>query len=141
MKRAKKYCDKLTKTTQEITFGKWQKRMFFLRITFTVKRFPINKGFRKNDNIAINVEDESATDQAKSAIRLKSYNINIVENTSGLPPVIQVNPGNKNEDNITVKAIMTQCENHSSIIKINNTTQNSSFKFDILLQKLRRLIR
>ena len=62
MKRAKKYCDKLTKTTQEITFGKWQKRMFFLRITFTVKRFPINKGFRKNDNIAINVEDESATD-------------------------------------------------------------------------------
>ena len=141
MKRAKKYCDKLTKTTQEITFGKWQKRMFFLRITFTVKRFPINKGFRKNDNIAINVEDESATDQAKSAIRFKSYNINIVENTSGLPPFIQVNPGNKNEDNITVKAIITQYENHSSIIKINNTTQNSNFKFDILLQKLRRLIR
>ena len=61
--------------------------------------FFINKGFLKNDNIAINVEDESATDQAKSAIRFKSYNINIVESTSGLPPFIQVNPGNKNEDN------------------------------------------
>ena len=54
MKRAKKYCDKLTKSTQEI--------FFFLRIIFTVKRFFINKGFLKNDNIAINVEDESATD-------------------------------------------------------------------------------
>ena len=88
MKRAKKYCDKLTKSTQEI--------FFFLRIIFTVKRFFINKGFLKNDNIAINVEDEPATDQVNSAIRFKSYNINIVENMSGLPPVIQVNPGNKN---------------------------------------------
>ena len=81
----------------------------------------------------IKIKDEPATDKTKLAIRFNSHDINIVENTSDVPPVIQVKPGNKNEDNITVKAIVRQYENYSSIIKIKNTTKNPSFKFDILL--------
>ena len=46
--------------------------------------------------------------------------INILENTSGVPAITWGNPNNPNEDNTTVRDIIKQYENHSSIIKIKN---------------------
>ena len=42
-------------------------------------------------------------DKTKLANLFNLYYVNIVENTSGVPPVIQGNPNNPYEDNITVK--------------------------------------
>ena len=62
--------------------------------------------------------------------------INIVENTSGVPPVIQGNPNNPNEDNTTVKNIIKQYENHSSIINIKNNIDSPSTRFDVPAAKI-----
>ena len=62
--------------------------------------------------------------------------INIVENTSGEPPVIQGNRNNLNEDNTTVKNIIKQYENHSSIINIKNHIDLPSTRFDIPIAKI-----
>ena len=49
--------------------------------------------------------------------KLNLHYISIVENTSGAPPVIQGNTNNPNENNTTVKNIIKQYENDSSIIR------------------------
>ena len=71
------------------------------------------------------------TDKPKLANLFNLHYINIVENTSGVPPVIQENPNNPNEDNTTVKNIIKQYENHSSIINIKNHINSPSTRFDI----------
>ena len=94
----------------------WNKKKFWN----TVKPFLTYKGFLTNDNISIKVKDDLVTDKPKLANLFNLHYINIVENTSGVPPVIQENPNNPNEDNTTVKNIIKQYENHSSIINIKN---------------------
>ena len=60
------------------------------------------------------IKDESAPDKAKLATLFSSHHINIVQNTSDIPPVNQQNPDKKNKDIITGKAT----ENDSNIINI-----------------------
>ena len=111
MKRAKKYCNNLTRTIkknffQSVTISSFANNKKFWN---TVKPFLTNKGFLTDDNISI---------------RANLFNlryINMVENTSNVPPVIQGNPNNPNEDKTTVKNIIKQNENHSSIINIRTT--------------------
>ena len=120
-KRAKNYCNNLTRTT---------KKNFFQRVTQsslannkkfwnTVKQFLTDKGFLTNGNISINVNDDLATDKTKLANLVNLHYIDIVENTSGVPPVIQGNPNNLNEDNTTVKVSLN---NPAGIylLKVNN---------------------
>ena len=71
------------------------------------------------------------TDKTELANLFNLHYINIVENTSGVPPVIQGNPNNPNEANATVKNIIKQYENHSSIINIKNHIDSPSTRFDI----------
>ena len=71
------------------------------------------------------------TDKTKLANLFKLQYINIVENTSREPPVIQGNPNNPNEGNITVKKIIKQYENRSSIINIKNHIDSPTTRFDI----------
>ena len=97
-----------------------------------VKPFLTNKGFLTNDNISTKVNDDLVTDKTKLANLFNLHYINIVENTSGAPPVIQGNPNNPNEDNTTVKNIIKQYENHSSIINIKNHIDSPVIRFDIL---------
>ena len=75
------------------------------------------------------------TDKTKLANLFNLHYINIVKNTSGVPPVIQGNPNNPNEDNTTVKNVIKQYENHSSIINIKNHIDPSSTIFDISTAK------
>ena len=121
---------------------KEQKKNFFQSVTKsgfannkkfwnTVKPFLTNKDFLTDDNISIKVNDELVTDKTKLANLFNLHYINIVENTSGVPPVIQENPNNPNEDNTTVKNIIKQYENHSSIINIKNHIDSPSTRFDI----------
>ena len=120
-KRAKNYCNNLTRTT---------KKNFFQRVTEsslannkkfwnTVKQFLTDKGFLTNDNISIKFNEDLATDKTKLANLFNLHYINIVENTSGVPPVIQGNPNNLNEDNTTVKVSLN---NPAGIylLKVNN---------------------
>ena len=65
-------------------------------------------------------------------ILLNLQYINIVENTSGVPPVTQ---GNPNEDNTTLKNIVKQNE-ISSIINIKNHIDSPSTRFDIPTAKI-----
>ena len=69
------------------------------------------------------------TNKTKLANLFNLHHINIVENTSGVPPVIQGNPNNLNEDNTTVKNIIKQCENHSSIINFKNHIDSPTIRF------------
>ena len=77
------------------------------------------------------------TDKTKLANLLNLHFINIVEDTSGAPPVIQGNPNNLNEDNTTVKNIIKQYENHSSIRNIKNHIGSPAIRFDIPTAKIR----
>ena len=76
------------------------------------------------------------TDKTKLVNLFSLHYINIVENTSGVPPVIQGNPNNPNEDNTTVKNIIKQYENHSSIINIKNHIDSPAIRFDIPTAKI-----
>ena len=109
MKRAKNYCNNLTRTIKKNFFQSVTKTGFANNKKFwnTVKLLLTNKGFLTDDNISIKVNDDLVTDKTKLA--------------SGIPPVIQRNPNNPNEDKTTVKNIIKQYENHSSIINIKTT--------------------
>ena len=137
MKRAKNYCNNLTRTTEKNFFQSVTKSGFANGKKFwnAVKPFLTNKGFLTDDNISIKVNDDLVTDKTKLANLFNLHYINIVKNTSGVPPVIQGNPNNPNEDNTTVKNIIKQYENHSSIINIKNHIDPSSTIFDISTAK------
>ena len=137
MKWAKNYCNNLTRTTKENFFQSVTKSGFANNKKFwnTVKPFLTNKGFLTNDNIYIKVNDDLVTDKKLANIFNLHY-ISIVENTSGVPPVIQGNPNHANEDNTTIKNINKQYENHSSIINIKNRTDLPSTRFVIPTAKI-----
>ena len=105
MKRAKNYCNNLTRTTKKNFFQSVTKSGFANNKKFwnTVKPFLTNKGFLTDDNISIKVNDDLVTDKTKLANLFNLHYINIVENTSGVPPVIQGNPNNPNEEHYCKK--------------------------------------
>ena len=76
------------------------------------------------------------TDKTKFANSFNLHYINIVKNTSGVPPVIQGNPDNPKEDNITVKNIIKQYKNHSSIINIKSHIDSPAIRSDIPTAKI-----
>ena len=76
-KRTKNYCNNLTRTTKKTPF-------------------PTNKGFLTNDNISIKVNDDLVTEKTKLANLFNLHYINIVENTSGVTPIIQRKSSNPN---------------------------------------------
>ena len=104
MKRAKNYCNNLTRTTKKKFFQRVTKSGFANKKIFcnAVKPFLTNKSFLTNDNISIKVNDDLVTDKTKLANLFNLHYINFVENTSGALPEIQGNPNNPNEDNTTV---------------------------------------
>ena len=86
MKRAKNYCNNLTRTTRKNFFQRLAKSGFANNTKFwnTVKPLPTNKGFLTNDNISIKVNDDLVTDKTKLANLFNLHYINIAENTSGV---------------------------------------------------------
>ena len=138
MKRAKNCCNNLTRTTKNNFFQRVTKSGFANNKKFwnAVKPFLTNKDFLTNNNISIKVNDDLVTDKTKLADLFNLRYINIVEKTSGAPPVIQGNPNNPNEDNNTAKNIIKQYENHSSIINIKNHIDSQVIRFDIPTAKI-----
>ena len=67
IKRAKSYCNNLTRTTKKNFFQRVAKRGFANNKKFwnKVKTFLINKGFLTNDNISIKVNDDLVTGKTK----------------------------------------------------------------------------
>ena len=94
MKRAKNYSNNLTRTTKKNFFQSVTKSSFVNNTKFwnTVKSFLPNKGFLTDDNISINFNDDLVTDQTKLANLFNLHYIDIVENASRVPPVIQGTP-------------------------------------------------
>ena len=94
MKRAKNYSNNLTRTTKKNFFQSVTKSSFGNNTKFwnTVKSFLPNKGFLTDDNIFINFNDDLVTDQTKLANLFNLRYIDIVENASRVPPVIQGTP-------------------------------------------------
>ena len=138
MKRAKNYCNNLTRTAKRNFFQRVTKSGFGNNKKFwnAIKPFLTNKAFLTNDNISIKVNDDLVTDKTKLANLFNLHYINIVENISGAPPVIQGNSNKPNEDNTTVKNISKQYENHSSIINIKNHIDSPAIRFDIPTAKI-----
>ena len=138
MKRAINYCNNLTRTTKNNFFQRVTKSGFANNKKFwnAVKPFLTNKDLLTNDNISIKVNDDLVTDKTKLANLFNLHYINIVENTSGAPPVIQGNPNNPDEDNTTVKNIIKQYENHNNIINIKNHIDSPVIRFDIPTAKI-----
>ena len=85
----------------------------------TVKPFLTNKGFFTNENITIKHKDKIVTDNSKLAHLFNSYYINIVENTSEMPPENIGNLECKSDDHLTVEKIIKHYKNHPSIETIN----------------------
>ena len=104
MKRAKNYCNNLTRTTRKNFFQRLAKSGFANNTKFwnTVKPLPTNKGFLTNDNISIKVNDDLVTDKTKLANLFNLHYINIAENIR-CTPIIQRKSNNPNEDNTTIK--------------------------------------
>ena len=86
MKRAKNYCNNLTRTTKKNIFQSVTKSGFANNKKFwnTVKPFLTNKGFLTDDNISIKVNDDLVAEKTKLANLFNLHYINIVENTSGV---------------------------------------------------------
>ena len=135
MKRAKNYCNNLTRATKKNFFHRVTKSGFANNKKFWITVKPFLRHFLTNDNISTKVNDDLVTDKTRLANLFNLHYINIVENTSGAPPVIQGNPNNPNEDNTTVKNIIKQYENHSSIINIKNHIDSPAIRLIFLLQK------
>ena len=86
MKRAKNYCNNLTRTTKKNIFQSVTKSGFANNKKFwnTVKPFLTNKGFLTDDNISIKVNDDLVAEKTNLANLFNLHYINIVENTSGV---------------------------------------------------------
>ena len=118
-KKAKNTCNNLSKFTKSY-FDKVTSKGFVSNKAFwnTVKPFLTNKGFLTNANITIKHKDKIVNDNSKLAHLFNSHYINIVENTSGMPPENIGNLECKSDDHFTVEKIIKHYKNHASIEKI-----------------------
>ena len=131
-KKAKNTCHNLSKFTKKSYFDKVTSKGFVSNKAFwtTVKPFLTSKGFLTNKNITIKHKDKIVTDNSKLAHSFNNHYINIVENTSEMPPKIFGNPECKSDDHLTVEKIVKHYKNHQSIEKINKIC-NKKENFDI----------
>ena len=131
-KRAKNTCNNLSKFAKMSYFDKFTSKGFVSNKAFwnTVKPFLTNKGFLTSENITIKRKDKVVTDNSKPAHLFHNHYINIVENTSGMPPENVGNPESKSDDHLTVEKIIKHDKNHPSIETINKIC-NKKENFDI----------
>ena len=120
LKKAKHFCNTLSKRTRKNYFEKVSKQGFANNKAFwnTVKRFLTNKCFLVNENIAIRNSDKIVTYKIELVELFDSHYISIVEKRSGIPPEIEGIPELENYDQFTVKYIIAKHESHSSIVNI-----------------------
>ena len=78
-----------------------------------------NKGLHTNKNITNKHKDKIVTDNSKLTHLFNNHYINIVENTSGIPPENIENSECKSDDHLTVQKIIKHYKKHSSIQTIN----------------------
>ena len=105
-KKAKNTSNNLSKFAKKFNFNKVTSKSFVSNNAFwnTLKPFLTNKGFLTNENITVKHKDKIVTDNSKLAHLFNNYYINIVENTSGLPPKSIGNPECKSDDHLTVES-------------------------------------
>ena len=105
-KKAKNTCNNLSKFAKKFNFNKVTSKSFVSNKAFwnTLKPFLTNKGFLTNENITVKHKDKIVSDNSKLAHLFNNYYINIVENTSGLPPKSIGNPECKSDDHLTVES-------------------------------------
>ena len=105
-KKAKNTCNNLSKFAKKFNFNKVTSKSFVSNKAFwnTLKPFLTNKAFLTNENITVKHKDKIVTDNSKLAHLFNNYYINIVENTSGLPPKSIGNPECKSDDHLTVES-------------------------------------
>ena len=72
----------------------------------TVKPFLTSKGFLTNENITIKHKDKIVTDNSKLSYIFDNHYINVIENSSGMPPENIGNPECKSNDYLTVDKII-----------------------------------
>ena len=81
----------------------------------TVKPFLTKKGGSLQTKATIKHKDKIVPDNSKLAHLFNNHYINIVENTSGMPPENIGNPECKSDDHLTVEKIIKHYKNHPSI--------------------------
>ena len=99
-KKAKSTSNNLNKFAKKSYFNKVTSKGFVSNKTFwnTVKPFLTNKGFLTYKNITVNHKDKIVTLNSKLSHLFNDHYINIVENTSGMPPENIGNPDCKSDD-------------------------------------------
>ena len=104
-KKAKNTCNNLSKFAKKSYLNKVTSKSFVSNKAFwnTVKSFLTNKGFLTNENITINHKDKIVTDNSKLVHLFNNCYINVVENTSGMPPKSIGNSECKSDDPLTVE--------------------------------------
>ena len=117
---------------KKVYFEQMTRRGFINRKSFwnTVKPFLINKGFFRSENITIENKGKLTSDNLKLTKIFNTHCINIVEILSGIPSSTTGNPKNPLEDSNTVKNIIEEYKNQSSIINIGNQTNLNVNTFD-----------
>ena len=131
-KKAKNTWNNLSKFAKMSYLDKVTSKGFVSNKAFwnTVKPFLTNKVFLTNENKTIKHKDKTVPDNSELAYLFNNNYINIVENTSGMPPENIGNPECKSDDHLTVEKIIKHYQNHPSIETINKIC-NKKENFDI----------
>ena len=131
-RKAKNYRNNLNKMTKKAYFEQMTSRGFVNGKSFwkTVKPFLTNKGFFTCQNITVINKGKFISDNLKLTEIFNTHYINIVENSSGIPPSTAGNPNNPLEDSNTVKNIIKEYKNHPRLINIGNHTNLNVNIFD-----------
>ena len=131
-KKAQNTCNNLNKFAKKSYFDKVTSKGFVCNKAFwnTVKPFFTNKAFLTNENITIKHKDKIVTDNSKLAHLFINHYINILENTSRMPPENIGNPECKSDYHLTVAKIIEYYKNHRSIETIHKICTKKE-NFDI----------
>ena len=129
MKKLKNQCNSLCKKAKRAYFKESTKEGTTTNKQFwnLVKPFLTNKGNFSNDFITIKDGNKFVSDEKQLVEMFNNHFINIVEETSGVPPE---NSFENFDDAEAVNRIIKKFNNHPSIIQIKNKL-NLSEKFEI----------
>ena len=117
---AKRECDRLTEIAKSDYFSRATDKGILSNKEFwrVMKPALTNKGVISSDVIILEEDGELISDESKLVEIFNNHYINIVETTTGTPPVSIGKPDDPSLDKDTVKNIIDNFKNHPCILKI-----------------------
>ena len=131
-KKSKNKCNSLTKKAKKIFFKEATKDGIMSNKKFwsTVKPFVTNERYTSNDFISLEKDGGLISNEKELVERFKQNYIDLVENSSRKKPLSLGDCSDASQDELTVKEIISEYNNHPSIQNIKSVF-NADSKFDL----------